>query len=60
MADIKTNLKEIKATLGKDITLVAVSKTKPNEDIMEGYETGHRDFGENKIQDMTVKTFLFL
>lgn len=55
MADIKTNLKEIKATLGKDITLVAVSKTKPNEDIMEAYETGHRDFGENKIQDMTDK-----
>lgn len=55
MADIKENLKEIKNKLGKDTTLVAVSKTKPNEDIMEAYETGHRDFGENKIQDMTDK-----
>lgn len=55
MADITSNLKAIKDKLGEDITLVAVSKTKPNEDIMEAYETGHRDFGENKIQDMTDK-----
>ncbi len=55
MANITSNLKAIKDKLGKDITLVAVSKTKPNEDIMEAYETGHRDFGENKIQDMTDK-----
>jgi pyridoxal phosphate enzyme (YggS family) len=55
MADITSNLKEIKAKLSEDITLVAVSKTKPNEDIMEAYDTGHRDFGENKIQDMTDK-----
>lgn len=55
MADITSNLKEIKDKLGEDITLVAVSKTKPNEDILEAYDTGHRDFGENKIQDMTDK-----
>jgi len=55
MADITTNLKAIKDKLGEDVTLVAVSKTKPNEDIMEAYDTGHRDFGENKIQDMTDK-----
>lgn len=55
MANITSNLKAIKDKLGKDITLVAVSKTKPNEDIMEAYETGHRDFGENKVQDMTDK-----
>jgi len=55
MADITSNLKKIKDKLGEDITLVAVSKTKPNEDIMEAYDTGHRDFGENKIQDMTDK-----
>jgi hypothetical protein len=55
MAEIKNNLKQIKEKLSKDITLVAVSKTKPNEDILEAYETGHRDFGENKIQDMTDK-----
>lgn len=55
MAEIKQNLEDIKADLGNDITLVAVSKTKPNEDIMEAYEAGHRDFGENKIQEMTDK-----
>jgi hypothetical protein len=55
MAEIKNNLKHIKEKLSKDITLVAVSKTKPNEDILEAYDTGHRDFGENKIQDMTDK-----
>ena len=55
MAEIKENLKHIKDKLKDDITLVAVSKTKPNEDIMEAYETGHKDFGENKIQDMTDK-----
>ncbi|TKS56151.1 YggS family pyridoxal phosphate-dependent enzyme [Mesohalobacter halotolerans] len=55
MTDIKKNLKTIKDKLGDEITLVAVSKTKPNEDILEAYETGHRDFGENKIQEMTDK-----
>jgi pyridoxal phosphate enzyme (YggS family) len=55
MAEIKKNLEQIKEKLGDDITLVAVSKTKPNEDILEAYNTGHRDFGENKIQDMTDK-----
>lgn len=55
MADINSNLKQIKDKLGEDITLIAVSKTKPNKDIMEAYEIGHRDFGENKIQDMTDK-----
>ncbi|RRO13422.1 YggS family pyridoxal phosphate-dependent enzyme [Flavobacteriaceae bacterium 14752] len=55
MTDIKKNLKTIKEKLADGITLVAVSKTKPNEDILEAYDTGHRDFGENKIQDMTDK-----
>ena len=52
---IKENLSHIKSTLPSQVTLVAVSKTKPNEDILEAYETGHRVFGENKIQDMTRK-----
>lgn len=37
------------------VTLVAVSKTKPNEDIMEAYEAGQRVFGENKVQEMVQK-----
>ncbi len=37
------------------MTLVAVSKTKPDEEIMEAYRAGHRDFGENKVQDLVAK-----
>jgi len=37
------------------ITLVAVSKTKPVEDILELYELGHRDFGENYVQELAEK-----
>ena len=39
----------------KDVTLVAVSKTKPIEMIMECYDIGQRDFGENKVQDLIAK-----
>ena len=39
----------------KKITLVAVSKTKPVEDILELYELGHRDFGENYAQELADK-----
>ncbi len=52
---IKTNLLEIKSTIPENITLVAVSKTKPVSDLMEAYEAGQRIFGENKIQEMTEK-----
>ena len=52
---IQTNLLNIKATLPKQVTLVAVSKTKPVSDLMEAYEAGQRIFGENKIQEMTEK-----
>lgn len=38
-----------------DVTLIAVSKTKPNELIMEAYESGVRDFGENKVQELLRK-----
>lgn len=39
----------------KSVTLVAVSKTKPVEDIRELYDMGHRDFGENYVQELTAK-----
>jgi pyridoxal phosphate enzyme (YggS family) len=38
-----------------NISLVAVSKTKPIEDILELYELGHRDFGENYVQELVEK-----
>ena len=55
MADITQNLKQFKSELPEEVTLVAVSKTKPNEDLQEAYDAGQRIFGENKIQEMTDK-----
>ncbi|WP_041633247.1 YggS family pyridoxal phosphate-dependent enzyme [Maribacter sp. HTCC2170] len=52
---IATNLNKIKQALPDDVTLVAVSKTKPNTSILEAYEAGQRIFGENKIQEMAQK-----
>ncbi|MDF0705964.1 MAG: YggS family pyridoxal phosphate-dependent enzyme [Bacteroidota bacterium] len=52
---IKDNLNSIKSDLPKGVTLVAVSKTKPNDDILEAYEAGQRVFGENKVQEMVQK-----
>nr|WP_321410055.1 YggS family pyridoxal phosphate-dependent enzyme [uncultured Carboxylicivirga sp.] len=52
---IKENLKHIKQQIGDRASLVAVSKTKPNEDILEAYEAGQRIFGENKVQELTSK-----
>lgn len=48
--------KEISTDLtGKKVTLVAVSKTKPNEDIQALYDLGQRDFGENYVQELVDK-----
>ena len=52
---IKKNLEKIKKEVGSNVLVVAVSKTKPLDCIKKAYETGHRDFGENKIQEMTSK-----
>ena len=53
---IKANLKRFNEELeNHNCRLVAVSKTKSNAMIMEAYEAGQRDFGENKVQDLTKK-----
>ena len=52
---IKENLISIKSSLPEQVTLVAVSKTKPVPDLMEAYKAGQRIFGENKIQEMAEK-----
>ena len=52
---ILENLAKVKALIPDYVSLVAVSKTKPNEAIMAAYNAGHRVFGENKIQEMTQK-----
>ncbi|MCR9182953.1 MAG: YggS family pyridoxal phosphate-dependent enzyme [Flavobacteriaceae bacterium] len=53
--NIKQNLETIKASLPGNVTLIAVSKTKPVIQIREAYDAGQRDFGENKAQEMTKK-----
>src|SRR5690606_31114354 len=52
---IEENLIKIKTELPDNVALVAVSKTKPVEDIMEAYRAGQRLFGENKVQEMVQK-----
>lgn len=52
---IAQNLKIIRHNIPPQVTLVAVSKTKSVADIKEAYDAGHRDFGENKVQEMTSK-----
>ena len=52
----KEAYQSIKAELAsRNVTLVAVSKTKPIEDIRELYSIGHRDFGENYVQELVEK-----
>ena len=52
---VKENLSEIRMDVPAGVKLIAVSKTKPNEAIMECYEAGQRVFGENKPQELTQK-----
>lgn len=52
----KKNYKQLIEELRlSEVTLVAVSKTKPVEDILELYNLGHRDFGENYVQELVEK-----
>jgi len=52
---IENNLNKIYSTLPDDVKLVAVSKTKSNEAILEAYKVGQRIFGENKVQELVRK-----
>ena len=62
---IVENLKEVREQItaacmraGRDpgeVTLIAVSKTRPVQDLLEAYGAGARDFGENKVQELTDK-----
>jgi len=52
---IKRNIKKINDSLPAHVKLVAVSKTKPNDLIMEAYNAGHKKFGENRVQDLIRK-----
>ncbi len=52
---IAENLRHVLSSIPKEVSLVAVSKTKPEEDLQQAYDAGQRIFGENKIQEMTRK-----
>ena len=52
---IADNLKQIMNDIPQGVTLIAVSKTKPAEAILEAYQQGQKVFGENKVQEMAEK-----
>ncbi|WP_395808870.1 YggS family pyridoxal phosphate-dependent enzyme [Daejeonella sp.] len=53
---IAANISAIKKEIGtSNVKLIAVSKTKPVESILEAYEAGHRLFGENMVQELVEK-----
>ncbi len=52
---ISENIKHIRSQIPENVTLIAVSKTKPNEMLLEAYESGQRHFGENYVQELVDK-----
>lgn len=52
---IDKNINKILSIIPENVELVAISKTKPVDDIMEAYKNGHKLFGENKVQEMSKK-----
>ena len=48
-------IEKLKSTLPAHVKLVAISKTKPVELIREAYNSGHKIFGENKVQELVGK-----
>lgn len=53
--NVSQNIQILKNTLPDHVTLVAVSKFQPVEKILQAYSTGHRDFGENYVQELKEK-----
>jgi pyridoxal phosphate enzyme (YggS family) len=56
--EIRENLLNFLSKIPDNVQLIAVSKTKPNEAVMEAYDAGQRVFGENKVQDLAAKAEL--
>ena len=52
---VADNIIQLKSAIPEIVTLIAVSKTKPNEAIEMAYEAGQRHFGENKVQEVVSK-----
>ncbi|MEL0240622.1 MAG: YggS family pyridoxal phosphate-dependent enzyme [Flavobacteriaceae bacterium] len=52
---VSAAIENFKKEIPQNVTLIAVSKTKPISLIQEAYATGQRDFGENKVQELVEK-----
>lgn len=52
---VRENLLALKSQLPEEVTLIAVSKTKPAEAVLEAYKAGQLDFGENRVQELVPK-----
>lgn len=52
---VKENLEQFKAILPDNVKLIAISKTKPVEILLEAYHSGHKVLGENKVQELVDK-----
>ncbi len=52
---VAENIHFIKSTIPSNVTLIAVSKTKPNHMLLEAYNAGQKDFGENYVQELIEK-----
>ena len=55
MSSVADNITHLRSQLPPEVVLVAVSKTKPLEDLQTAYDAGQRDFGENRVQEMAEK-----
>lgn len=55
MSQIAQTIEKVKSSLPQGVCLVAVSKTHPVSFVQEAYDCGQRDFGENKVQEMSEK-----
>jgi len=55
MSAIATNIISLKQQIPSFVKLVAVSKTRSVNDILEAYNTGHRIFAENRVQELLSK-----
>jgi pyridoxal phosphate enzyme (YggS family) len=52
---IADNIRQLKQSIPSNVRIVAVSKTVPESSIMEAWQSGHRLFGENRVQDLIKK-----
>ncbi len=55
---IQENIRKLRAEISDHVAIIAVSKRKPVEDIMQAYDAGHRIFGENRVQELIEKQAL--